>query len=129
VRPEASDGGGYDSIPPRDDDDWQAFTAWRPSDRSNTPRTAPSGAVGRDLTETGYYSRDRFNRPQEGDRVSATRAVGEGILPSVPRGTMGEIREVRDGLLERRYEVQFRNGYTETVRESEIKFESRGFFQ
>lgn len=136
VRPEGS-GGGYDE-PGHDDFDqeaWQEFTPWRPGDPS-TSDEAPASYAG-DFSAPSRYIEDRGEpRPgsssgepaagpaprgfrwsedsrklRAGDDVRAGRALGEGVLSSVPPGEKGRIVSTEVTAFGERGTVRFENGY------------------
>lgn len=126
-----------------DRDAWQEFTPWRPgdpstageapasytgdfhgeglylpsADRQQDGRTEPTPASSPTDPATPKQAPFRWSedsrRLQEGDRVRATRAMGNGLLNTVRPGDKGKVVRTGHGILGgRRADVQFDNGYT-----------------
>jgi hypothetical protein len=142
-RPEGTGGGydrlGPDDY---DQDAWKEFTPWRPGDPSTMNEAPasyasdfageglyrPSAAEQQDGREApagpssanalaakrrGFRWSEDSRRLQDGDRVRATRAMGDGLMNTVRPGEKGRIVHTEHGLLGgRRADVQFENGNT-----------------
>ncbi|AHH93557.1 hypothetical protein GCM10010174_30990 [Kutzneria viridogrisea] len=118
-RPEAGDEYGPRWAESAHDAVTDDFEPWRPSSGSSGHHSA-APQVGGSLDD-GYSVFEDLHR---GNRVSATRHIGGSLLPTVPKGTEGEVLEVEHGLLSDQATVRWDNGYTETVDLNFIKRET-----
>lgn len=68
------------------------------------------------------WTEEQPQRYRQGDRVRATETTGGTFISHVPKGTEGRVVDTRLGALGGEYAtVEFRNGYTEEVKTSDIE--------